>query len=152
MGKFNFAQIKRNLELTKRQLPILLSKQAERHFTESFQKGGLDEHKWQEVKRRTPGTSEYKYPRKPKQSSKTRPILVGAGALRRATSNSIKKATFEEVKLAVDLPYSKIHNEGGLTGRNHSVNMPARPYMIQTETLHKMQVSLIDQTIKKIWV
>ena len=143
-NKFNFDNVKANLARTKRELPIVLSKLTENHFTESFTKGALDEHKWPEVKRRIPGTPEYKYPKKKGLSRRTSPILVRAGALRRKVSRSITDATWQRVRLAVDLPYAEVHNKG-------DDHIDARPYMIQTKTLERLQLKEINAQMKKIW-
>ena len=114
-NKFNFKQVKANLNKTKRELPIKLAAQAENHFAEAFDKGGLDEYKWKEVNRRIDGTKEYKY--KPKgislSANQNNPILVGKGTLRRKVARSAVERTFQRTRLVVDLPYAAIHNEGG---------------------------------------
>lgn len=153
MNRFNFQQVKANLERTKRELPIKLSAQAENHFAEAFTKGGLDEYKWKEVNRRIDGTKEYKY--KPKGISllanRSNPILVGQGTLRRKVAKSAVERTWQRIRLAVDLPYAAIHNEGGQAGRNHATTIPARPFMKQTAVLTTMQTALIRQYMDKIW-
>lgn len=114
MDKFKFARLKANIEATKRALPMLLAKQAENYFTETFKLQRLGPTQWANVQRRIPGTLEYKYPARPKSSSRTRPILIGTGNLRRKVSRSIHHASWTGgVTLIVDLPYAKIHNEGG---------------------------------------
>lgn len=150
-NKFNFERVKAAIEQTKRTLPLLLAKQAENYFTDSFKKQQLGPTKWAEVQRRIPGTFEYRWPARPKASSRTRPIMIGTGNLRRKVSRSIHEATWDRVRLVVDLPYAKIHNEGGKAGRNHSSTIPARPYMKHTAELGKMQTKLITTTTNKIW-
>ena len=153
MNRFNLQQVKANLERTKRELPMKLSAQAENHFAEAFTKGGLDENKWKEVNRRIDGTKEYKY--KPKgislSANRSNPILVGTGTLRRKVAKSAVERTFQRIRLAVDLPYAAIHNEGGKAGRNHATTIPARPFMKQTSTLTSMQTELIREYMDKIW-
>ena len=143
-NSFNFQQVKQNIERTKRDLPIVLSKLTENHFTESFTKGALDDHKWKEVQRRIPGTLEYKYPKKNGLSRRNSPILVRTGTLRRRVSRSISNATWSQIRLVVDLPYADAQN----SGTNH---IEARPFMIQTEKLKQMQLSAIDKEMDKIW-
>jgi len=143
-NRFNFDQVKQNLERTKRELPVRLAKQAENFFTASFTKQGFDGRKWKEVNRRIPGTYEYKYPKSKGLTRRTKPILVGTGALRRATSNSIRNATWSIVKLQVDLPYADAHNEG-------DGNMPKRTFMKQTNELTVMQDKTIKTAIDRIW-
>jgi phage gpG-like protein len=142
---FNFQQIQSRLVQTKRALPIKLANQAERHFTEAFDKGGLDEFKWKEVNRRIQGEGAYKYPKKKGLSRRTKPILVMTGELRRKVSRSIISNTWSSILLQVrDLDYAARHNEG-LNG------MPARPFMKQTTTLSNMQIKLIDEQMKEVW-
>jgi hypothetical protein len=148
MAHFNFAQIKANLALTKRVLPIVLAKQAENHFTEAFAKGGLDEYKWSEVNRRIRGTREYRYPSKPKASSRTSPILVRTGNLRRKVSRSIKVQSWPTVKLQVDTGGKYNYAEAVFKGTS---NMPARPNLVQTKVLTTMQNQLITTEVDKIW-
>ena len=143
---FNISQIRANIERTKRELPIVLSKQAENHFTESFSLGKLDGNKWSEVNRRIPGTNEYKYKRRgiSIQRQHSNPILVGTGTLRRKVSRSIRIATWNRIQLVVDLPYADRHNEGD--------DMPYRPFMKQTPELTVMQTKEINQMMAQIWV
>jgi len=153
MNSFNFEKVRANLLRTQREIPLRLAKQAEKHFAESFSKGRLDEYKWKEVDRRIPGTKTWKY--KPKGVSisahRSNPILVQSGNLRRKVNRSIHTVRPDMIKLVVDLPYAAIHNEGGMTGRNHASQIPARPFMKQTKTLTKMQTELITTYMNKIW-
>lgn len=150
MSRWGFDRVRANIQRTKRELPVRLAKQAENHFTEAFSKGRLDEYKWQEVQRRTPGTNAYKYPKRKGLQRRTSPILVGAGwkkrggTLRRRVARSITSARWNYVHLMVDLPYAKVHNEGG-------EHIPARPYMKQTRRLASMQKTLITTEVDKIW-
>lgn len=142
--KFNFDVIKRNLEQTKRELPVVLAKQTENYFTASFKKGALGDEKWPEVERRKIGTSAYKYPKTKGLSRRTSPILVRRGILRGRVSNSIRNANWNQIKLTVDLPYAMFLQEGTDT-------IPARPFMKQTNELATMQKSTITKTMNRIW-
>jgi hypothetical protein len=150
MSKFNFHIVKQKLAQTKRELPIVLANQAQNYFAGTFEKGGIGDEKWQEVKRRTPGTSEYKYPKAKGLQRRTSPILVGAGwkkrggTLRRRVARSIANAQWHQVRLVVDLPYAKAQNEG-------TDDIPARPYIKQTKELTGMQEKTINKTMNKIW-
>lgn len=144
-NKFNFDQVKANLEKTKLELPVRLAKQAENYFTASFTKQAWENKPWIKPQRVIPGTYAYKYPKNKGLSRRTKPTLVMSGALRRAVSNSIRDAKWDLIKLQVDLPYAKIHNEG-LDG------MKRRTYMKQTKELEINQERLIKKSIDKIWV
>lgn len=144
---FKLHEVEMKMVQTKRTLPVLLAKQAEKHFTESFSKGGLDEHKWEESKRRIDG--EKAYMNKPRGISMQRwhsnPTLVGVtGMLRRKVSNSIRNSTWNNIRLVVDLPYASVHNDG-------EGKQPERPFMKPTQTLKDMQLKLIKIEIDKIW-
>lgn len=176
-NRFNFDQVKQNLERTKRELPVRLAKQAEKYFTASFTKQGWEGKKWQDPERKIEGTKAYKYPYR---NSRRKPTLIGSGALRRAVSNSIRNATLELVKLQVDLPYAQIHNQGGTINIGahkkvihfndkkfskinkathaqkvdvgaYSVVMPKRTFMDDTKELTRMQDKTIKTAIDRIW-
>lgn len=143
-NKFNFDQVKANLERTKRELPVVLAKQAENYFVRSWKLQAWDGKLWPEVQRRIPGTYAYKYPKNKGLSRRTKPIMVGSAALRRATSNSMREATWNLIRLQVDLPYAAVHNEG-------QNNMPKRQYIGQTRELTVNQQTTIKKSIDKIW-
>jgi hypothetical protein len=140
---FQFGQIRQNFERTKRELPIVLAKQAENYFADSFKLGRLGTFQWKEVNRRISGTNEYKYPKLKGLSRRTSPILVRTGTLRRKVSRSVSTATWAGVRLIVDLPYASNHNDGE--------TLPERPYMKQTNELTTMQRTAIKKTMDKIW-
>lgn len=143
-NKFGFGKVLQNIERTKRELPIQLANQAQNYFTGSFTKQGWDSVHWKEVKRREPGTPEYKYPKKKGLSRRTSPILVRTGTLRRAVSNSIRSATFQSVRLIVDLPYAKRHNDG-------LKDMPQRKFMGDSPVLRSMQRIKIGSFFNAVW-
>lgn len=143
MSKFGFDRVLKNLQQVKRELPILLANQAERYFTDSFQKQGFNGRKWMEVQRRTPNTRAYMYPKTKGLSRRKKPILIGTGRLRRAVANSKKIATFNKIVLEVNLPYAANHNEGD--------TVPQRQYMGQTNELTMKQNKLITATVDRIW-
>lgn len=149
--KFKLDIVRAKLAQTKRVLPIKLANQAQNHFTKSFTVGALDDNKWNEVQRRTAGTKAWKYRSKPKASSRTSPILVRTGNLRRKVSRSIHEVSWSRTRLVVDLPYAQIHNEGGYAGRNRAAKIPARPFMKQTSKLTTMQTALVRSEMDKIW-
>jgi hypothetical protein len=146
--KFKFGAVKAQLSASKREAIVLLTNQAQNYFLSSFKTQGFDGEAWKEVKRRTPGTTEYKYPAKPKASSRTSPILIRTGTLRRAVSTMARTAQVSDTgaRMIVDLPYAKAQNEG-----SDKKNIPKREYVGQTEQLTVMQKEKIDEIIKKIW-
>lgn len=144
MSKFNFQKIQAVWPKVQRELPILIANQAQNYFLDSFKEQGWEGEGWKEVNRRIPGTKEYKYPSPPKASAHISPILVRTGKLRRAVGESIREATWDRVRLVVDLPYAARHNDG-LDG------MPKRHYMGDSAKLQLKQKELITNYIDKVW-
>lgn len=147
-NKFHTAQILNNLNKVKKTLPVVLANQAQNFFVDSFKKEGFQTGsgvlKWKMVKRRIPGTYEYKYPKKKQLSRRSSPILVRTGKLRRAVGNSIRSATFDRVELTVGVPYASYHNEG-------TDDIPKRQFVGDSKALRVMQVKTLNQTIDGIW-
>lgn len=142
-GKFKLDVVRQKLDEANSRIPRLLSKHAENYFVASFAKQSFNHDAWQEVKRRIPGTDEYKYPKERGLSRRTKPILVGTGRLRRAVSNSTRTMTPKQVRLVVDLPYAKNHNEGD--------TVPQRQFIGQTPELTRQQKDIIENEVNKIW-
>lgn len=144
MNKFNLDIVLINIARTKRELPIILAKVTQNEFVKNFTNQGFNGEKWITPNRRIEGTPEYKYPKLKGLSRRTKPTLTNTGALRRATSNSIRQATWERIMLVVDLPYALRHNEG-LDG------MPQRTFIGQTPELTKIQDKVITDYFNKVW-
>jgi phage gpG-like protein len=160
MNRFNFEEVKQKLDQTKREVLVLLSTQAQNYFLSSFKKQGFNGENWQEVQRRIPGTKAYKYPKTKGLQRRTSPILVGAGykirggTLRRAVSMMARTSTIGNgtLKMVVDLPYASAQNKGTKNaGRNHSITIPERRFVGQTQELTDKQSKLISKTVDKIW-
>lgn len=140
-NRFGFGQVRLNIERMKIDLPVVLAKQAEGFFTDSWAKQGWDGQKWKEPQRKIPGTYAYKYA---KPAARTRATLVQTGALRRAVSNSIRSQTFNSIRLVVDLPYAAAHNDG-------EGSMPQRTYMKDSPILRIKQQEKIKQFTDSVW-
>lgn len=143
-SKFNLEAVKAKIDQTKRELPKQLANLSQNYFVLSWKKQGFDGQKWQEVKRRIPGTPEYKYPSTKGLSRRTKPILVQSGELRRRVANSVVVANWNSILLVVDLPYAAAQNDG-LNG------LPQRQYMGQTKELEKLQIDKIEEYFNKVW-
>ena len=107
---FNFDEIERRLRAGKMQLMVDLEAVSTKFFLDSFRKQGWDDgalHRWQEVKRRIPGTKAFKSAR---PSSRTRSILVQSGRLRRGFYTRIRR--MDIIQIANSTPYAQVHNEG----------------------------------------
>ena len=144
LSKFNLGEVRKKYEMTKRVIPVKLAKMTENHFVGHFKDESFEGAKWQTPKRKIAGTQEYKYPKNKGLGRRTSNILVRSGALRRATSNSIRVATWNEIKLVNGIPYAIYNNEG-------TDKIPARPFMKDSPQLRKKQVSLYESEINKIW-
>lgn len=153
MDSFGLEKVVANLARTKREVLVVMSNQAQNYFLSSFKKQGFDGKKWQEVKRRMPGTSSYKYPKGRGLQRRTSPILVGAGwkvrggGLRLAVGNMAQTAQFngtEQVSMRVNSKVGKYHNEGG----DH---LPQRQFVGTTMELNKMQIAKMEQIVDRIW-
>lgn len=145
MSKFNFDKIQEAMEQVKQDLPLLLANQAQNHFADAFKEQGFNGQAWPEVQRRTPGTKAYRWPSKPKQSSRTSPILVRRGLLRRAVASSVKLATFQLIRLEVSRPGAKAINEG-------DAHMPKRQFMGHNPMLQAKQIALIRKYVmNRLW-
>ena len=128
MDHFNFDEIKKQIEHSNREIMTVLANQAQNYFVSSFRKQGFDGKAWDEVKRRTPDTPEYKYPKSKGLQRRTSPILTGAGyksrgvTLKRAVSNMSRTAQVGKgtLRMIVDVPYAKIQNEGGTIHKSAS--------------------------------
>ena len=147
--KFGFQKVKENITRMKVELPKVLANQAQNFFVSSWDKQGWDGAEWKVPQRRIEGTKEYKYPKTKDLGRHTRATLVKTGRLRRAVSNSIRSQTFNQVRLVVDLPYAKIHNDG-LPMKN-GVNMPKRTFMKDSPILRVKQEQKIKEFTDKVW-
>jgi phage gpG-like protein len=83
----------------KRTLPLRLANICRAYFVKSFENQAWDGKKWKSRKAI-------------KKKGRNSAILVKTGKLRRAVNNSIRSYNMQEIRLGVNLPYAKIHNEG----------------------------------------
>jgi hypothetical protein len=145
-SKFNFDQvIKLFEEEVKRALPVKLANQAQNFFAQSFRNQGFTDSSlqpWETPKRRIEGTPEWKYPKKKGLVRRTKATLVKSGRLRRAVQDCIKEVTFGRIRLLIDVPYAKYHNEG-------TDKLPKRKFIGDSTTLRTMQKKLIADAIKR---
>lgn len=147
-SKFNFEQVRRNFEEeVKRTLPVKLANQAQNFFAGSFRNQGFTDSSlvaWETPKRRIEGTPEWKYPKSKGLGRRTKATLVKSGRLRRAVQDCIKEVTFERIRLLIDVPYAKFHNDG-------TDKLPQRKFIGDSVTLRAKQKELINTTILKIF-
>lgn len=154
-SKFNFDRVKQNFEQLKERVPTLLANKAKNFFVGSFAKQGFDNDgvkPWKQVKRRIPGTPEYKYPKKKDLGRRTRAILVKSGRLRRGVQDSIRTANWSKLRLLVDVKdskgrsYAQFHNEG-----SRKSHLPRRRFMGHSATLNRQLKAKFRSEVDKIW-
>lgn len=106
---------------------------------ENFLQGGRPE-KWKEVSRATflgrLRARDFKkkggLTAKASRREDSRKILIGSG-MRGGLMDSIHSFDIDENGVSVgpdNRPYARIHQFGGMAGRNKSVEIPARPYLV----------------------
>ena len=138
-NKFNFGGVLAKMNVVKATLPKVLANDAQRFFGKSFAQEGFEDlgvKKWAPRKKIT-------------KKDEGKNILVQSGALRRAVMQSARNISFEQIRFVVDLPYAKIHNEGGKTGKGGT--MPQRQFMGNSRTLNELLRKKINLAVDKIW-
>lgn len=148
-NKFRTGEVKRAIQLLKKELPIDLANQAQNFFVGTFRTSSWEGDPWQTPQRKIPGTAAWKYPIKTGLGRRTRATLVESGDLRRRVSNSIRTAQFQLIRLVVDLPYAAMHNEG-LPMRNGQP-MPKRTFMADSPTLRRLQIAKINTYLSRVF-
>jgi phage gpG-like protein len=96
-GSFEFDKIIKDWENVKKTLPVEVGQEAVSHFQSNFPEQGFDGKRW-----------------KPRKNDKTpgRAILTKSGRLKR--SIRLNRASFAKTVISTDVPYARIHNEGGI--------------------------------------
>jgi len=115
--KLQMAQVK--LQKSLNDFVVVMGTDAKNHFVRSFRNQGFEDasvEKWEPRKRAT-------YRRKSGKvvDDTNRAILVKTGDLRR--SIKVLNKSYRSITLGSDLPYSKIHNDGGIIHKNASKNL-----------------------------
>lgn len=126
-----------------------LANTAKNEFLQNFADQGFDGKPWKEVKRRTPGTNAFKYPKTKDPGRRTRAILQGKGSgrLRRDVANSVSSGHRNgnlSYTLVVNNPYAGYHNEG-------SGKLPQRQFVGMTRKLNNKLLKKIFEKTKSIW-
>ena len=135
--------------------PTIAGKTAVSYFKKNFQNEAWGRVKWQEVKRRTPGTAAFRTAARNHPSRTTRKILTGeTGDL--ARSIEVKYVSKGEVVVwtapsaFAKEPYGRVHNEGLRAGRGSGFIMPKRQFMGESEELNALIISEIERKLKQI--
>jgi phage gpG-like protein len=126
--KQNFSLVKRQVEFNKmlRQLPNIIGNTAMNYYKKSFTYQGWNEtgssvDKWDEREpnpRQTPAQKKYE------NKAGKRNVLVQTGRLWR--SIRIISQDARTVRVGTDVPYARIHNEGGVVNRVDKVRAHTR--------------------------
>lgn len=83
-----------------------------------------------------------KWPQSKRAAKQNGQTLTNNGHLK----GSIDKiATPDKVMVGSNLPYARIHQLGGKTGKGHKVTMPARPYLgVSSEDMKEVRETVAD--------
>jgi hypothetical protein len=149
-SKFNFDVIAGAIKKSRPELMLIMANAAKNEFLNNFRQQGFGANKWQEVKRRIPGTPEYKYPKDKDPGRHTRDILIGKGSgrLRKDVANSVTTGhpVPDGYVMVVNNDYGIYHNEG-------DANLPKRQFVGTTPELTAVLknkiVALTNEAFKK---
>ena len=143
-NKFNFKKIEQGGRTAMERSIILIGNEAKVFFVNSFRLQGFED---RSVQKWTPRKKQDK-----KRSG--RAILVDSGDLRRSIIREPVNKSQLSVKISTDLPYAKIHNEGGMGNAwgRAPFKMPKRQFMGDSyklnENCKKIIVSQLDRIFK----
>lgn len=83
-----------------------------------------------------------KWPKSKRAAKEGGQTLTDKAFLRRSIDSA---ATPEKVMVGSNLPYARIHQLGGKTGKGHKVDMPARPYLgVSKEDMEEVRETMAD--------
>ena len=83
-----------------------------------------------------------KWPKSKRAAKKDGQTLTDTALLRRSVDYA---ATSDKVMVGSNLPYARIHQKGGKTGKGHKVDMPARPYLgVSEEDMDEVRETVAD--------
>lgn len=172
-------QLKRVKQFIAQDVPQIAGIEAVNHFNENFVQQGFDGAKWKEVKRRKSNSVWYgfkrgakakkpanhpsrknvksKYKKRKKSPitnwSKTATQTPILSSQKSNLENSLKyKIVGKKVYVFSNLPYAKVHNEGGrikIFGRK-TVKITARPFIGESKQLNAIIKKEIEQGLKQI--
>ena len=83
-----------------------------------------------------------KWPKSKRAAKKDGQTLTDTALLRRSVDYA---ATSDKMMVGSNLPYARIHQKGGKTGKGHKVDMPARPYLgVSEEDMDEVRETVAD--------
>jgi len=128
-----FKRIAERLDKVRRQAPKILANEGQKQFNTNFRNQSYQNLAWANVKRREPGTFEYKYPKTKYLSRRTNPILIGkTRRLKNAVNRSIKSTNINRIVWGVygsEGKYGYFHNYG--------IGQKMRRFMGNDQTLRR---------------
>lgn len=138
LGSFGLKKGLKKLKRKKSTVPKVIGKMAQKHFRDSFRKGGFTDkafEQWEPRRKRLSRT-------RTSDTLKERANLIKSGALRRATV--LKSASFKRIKLGTaGIKYANRHNLG-LKG------MPQRQFVGDSFVLEKRIKRRLEKEIGKV--
>lgn len=166
--KFNLKQVEKGGRTAMERSIILIGNEAKNFFVNTFREQGFQDQTFQPWKRRKIKDSKrgrYQYWQEQGTDDKAgkrhrvkgtvrsvkmgRAILVDSGDLRRSIVREPVNKSQLQVKISTDLPYAKIHNEGG-TMKNGG-KMPKRQFMGDSYKLNELCKKIIVSQLDKIF-
>ena len=132
-------------------LPDIVAVEAEKHFKASFDNQGFTDVALQKWKARDVDTHPEKYSRRERERSTGRAILIGHNSGDHLRDSIHTQISAGRVLVIAPKVYAQIHNEGGITGRNHASTMPKRQFMGPSHQLNNKIKSKIDRTLNTIF-
>lgn len=135
-SKFGFDKI--IIKLTNKQNEIMdeVAKATVDYFVSEFDKERFDDKNWEAL---APSTLEYK-----KRMGYGSKKLYNTGKLRNDLKNSLIYKGRMQIKLEVKTPYASYQQDG-------TKNIPARPFLGQTQKLTELQLKIIDKAFDDIF-
>jgi hypothetical protein len=161
MSKFGFNKAQTAFGKATKQAAIIMMRETKIYFGKAFDSEQLGNDKWQEVKRRTPGS---KFNKRQVVTGINQPtgkrFIVDQGrdfATRKILKGTTGRLRYKTVKadsaitgngrvstMINPVPYASYINEG-------TTYMPARPFMKQTDALTTLQLKILETETGKIW-
>lgn len=113
-NKFDMGKVEKQVRTQLEASLVLMGRTAKTFFYDNFRKQGFDDKSVKRWERRKGEVGGFGVSKK---SAGSRAVLVKTGDLRRSIRvDNVNKANLS-VKIATDLPYAKIHNDGGIVDR-----------------------------------
>lgn len=136
-------KLSKALSKTMKDAPKVLGLEGQRHFQDNFNSQSLEGKKWLPVKRKIPGTFEYKYPKRKYLARRTNPALVGrTRQLKNHINRTFKSGNSPTMRWEIrGLKYANVQNNGG-------GNIPARTFMKLTTKFQKRLRNKFDQMLR----